>query len=104
MCVGLVECVRQTFQEWAHDSLARCQWARAYYDQHRARGKQHHAIIRGLAFKWIRILYRCSQNRTPYQEAAYSTGLARRSPAPATNVEIVWKKTVGYFNIAAFNN
>lgn len=63
--------VRQTFQEWAQHSLASCEWARAYYDQHLARGKQHHAIIRSLAFKWIRILYRCWQNHTPYREAAY---------------------------------
>jgi transposase len=95
--------VRQTFQEWAQHSLARCEWARAYYDQHRARGKQHQAIIRSLAFKWIRILYRCWQNHTPYQEAAYLTNLPRRSPAPPTTVEIVWKTTAGFSKIAAIN-
>jgi transposase len=94
--------VRQTFQEWAQHSLPRCEWARAYYDQHRARGKQHHAIIRSLAFKWIRILYRCWQNHTPYQEPAYLSQLRPRSPVP-TPVEIVWKTTAGFSKIAAIN-
>lgn len=49
--------VRQTFQEWAQHSLARSPWARDYYHRQRARGKQHYAIIRSLAFKWIRILF-----------------------------------------------
>ena len=81
-----------------------CEWARAYYDQHRARGKQHHAIIRGLAFKWIRILYRCWQNHTPYQEAAYLARHPRQSPTPRTTVERVWKTTAGFSKITAFNS
>jgi transposase len=81
--------VRQTFQEWAHHSVARCDWARAYYDQHHARGKQHHAIIRGLAFKWIRILYPRCHNHTPYEETAYLTGLTPHSQTSASTVEIV---------------
>jgi hypothetical protein len=95
--------VRQTFQEWAQHSLPYCEWARAFYDQQRARGKQHHAIIRSLAFKWIRILFRCWKNHTPYRETAYLSRLASRSPAPATPVEIVWKTTVGFSKIAAIN-
>jgi transposase len=94
--------VRQTFQEWAQHSLPRSPWARAYYDQHRARGKQHHAIIRSLAFKWIRVLYRCWQNQTPYQEASYSTKLHSSSSVP-TPVEIFWKTTAGFSKIAMTN-
>lgn len=93
--------VRQTFQEWAQHSLARSQWARAYYDRQRARGKQHHAIIRSLAFKWIRILYRCWQNRTPYQETLYSAALARRAPDETAPVEFVWTTTAGFSKISA---
>jgi hypothetical protein len=39
--------------------MGRSAWARAYYDRQKARGQQHHAIIRSLAFKWMRILFRC---------------------------------------------
>jgi transposase len=93
--------VRQTFQEWAQHSLARCQWARAYYQRQRARGKQHHAIIRSLAFKWIRILFRCWQNHIPYEDELYSATLARRPPAAVPTVDFVWTTTAGFSKIAA---
>ncbi len=92
--------VRQTFQEWAQHSLARSQWARTYYDQQRANRKQHHAIIRSLAFKWIRILYRCWHNRIPSQEALYSATLARRA-APNASVEFLWATAAGFSKISA---
>ena len=34
--------------------------------------------MRALAFKWIRILYRCWQARTPYDELIYLGALRRR--------------------------
>src|SRR5579859_5721772 len=57
---------RQTFHEWAGCSLPYCSWAKAYYDVLRSRGKDHHTAIRALAFKWMRIVYRCWKNRMPY--------------------------------------
>ena len=93
--------VRPTFHEWAQHSLARSAWARAYYDQLRARGKQHHAIIRSLAFKWIRILFRCWQNRTPYLEALYSAALARRPSQSPDQVECVWTTAADFSKISA---
>ncbi len=67
--------VRQAFHEYAGESIKHCAWARAYYDQQRARGKEHHAAVRALAFKWIRILWKCWQTRTPYDEATYLASL-----------------------------
>jgi transposase len=69
--------LRQTFVEWAALSIPHCYWAKAYYDQQRQRGASHQAAVRALAFKWIRIVYRCWQNRTPYNEATYLTALKR---------------------------
>jgi len=47
----------------------------------KAKGKSHHVILRALAFKWVRILWKCWQSRTPYDEARYLKQLlARRSP------------------------
>ena len=63
--------VRQTFHEHADHSRKASPWARAYYRLLRSRGKGHHAAIRGLAFKWQRILFRCWQTRTPYDEARH---------------------------------
>lgn len=76
--------LRQTFQEFAGCSILQSDWARAYYDQLRKRGKSHHAALRALAFKWIRIIFRCWKTRTPYDEASYCKTLKlRRSPLAA---------------------
>lgn len=76
--------LRQTFQEFAGCSILQSDWARAYYDQLRKRGKSHHAALRALAFKWIRIIFRCWKTRTPYDEALYCKSLKlRRSPLAA---------------------
>lgn len=70
--------VRQTFHEFAGHSIRTSVWARVYYDQMRRRGKDHHAAVRSLAFKWIRILWRCWQDHRPYDEAKYLEALRRR--------------------------
>jgi transposase len=75
---------RQTFHEFARLSLAKCQWARNYVAYHTAKGKKFHTIIRALAFKWIRILFRCWQNKTPYQDAQYMQTLKNRGSIFAT--------------------
>ncbi|WP_252371759.1 hypothetical protein [Pseudoalteromonas sp. S558] len=43
--------------------------------QQEAKGKPHNTIIRSLAFKWIRILFRCWKTHTPYDESTYLTAL-----------------------------
>jgi len=73
--------LRQTFHEFAQHSLAKSAWAKAYYDMMRNRGVKHHAAVRALALKWIRIVYRCRKDRRPYNEVHYSQHLyQRRSP------------------------
>ena len=71
--------LRQTFVEWAAESTRHSFWAQVYYQQQRDKGKAHQAAVRALAFKWIRILYRCWQGRTPYDESVYLQALNRRS-------------------------
>ena len=70
--------LRQTFVEWAAESIRHSFWARAYYQQQRNQGASHQAAVRALAFKWIRIVFRCWQNRTPYDESVYLNALERR--------------------------
>ena len=69
----------QTFHEFAHCSCKRSLWAKAFYLQQRAGGKGHHAALRTLAFKWIRILFRCWKTKTPYSEERYLESLRRRN-------------------------
>ena len=67
--------LRQTFVEFAALSIPHCYWAKAYYEQQREKGSSHQAALRSLAYKWIRIMYRCWQNRTQYDEATYLNAL-----------------------------
>jgi len=71
--------LRQTFVEWAAESTRHSFWAQVYYQQQRDKGKAHQAAVRALAFKWIRVLYRCWQERTPYDESVYLQALKRRN-------------------------
>jgi len=73
--------LRQTFHEFAACSIKFCGWAQAYYQSQRACGKGHHVAVRALAFKWIRILWRCWQDRVAYDDAKYIAAL-RRSGSP----------------------
>jgi transposase len=78
--------LRQTFVEWAAESIRHSFWAQVYYQQQRDKGKTHQAAVRALAFKWIRILYRCWQNRTPYDESVYLQALKRRGASLIHNL------------------
>lgn len=80
--------VRQTFHEFASQSIRRCAWARAYYAQQRARGASAQQAIRALAFKWIRILWRCWHSRTPYDDTRYIAALHRRGSPLAQRVPL----------------
>jgi transposase len=70
--------LRQTFVEWAAQTINKSFWAGAYYRQQREKGCTYNAAVRALAFKWIRILYRCWYTRTPYNESVYLKALQRR--------------------------
>jgi transposase len=71
--------LRQTLHEYAAQSLQFCDWAKSFYAEQKARGKSHHAAIRALAFKWIRILFRCWQSQQSYQDDVYVAARARRA-------------------------
>jgi len=70
--------LRQSFVEYAGESIKHSFWARAYYEQQRAKGKSHHAAVRALAFKWVRIIFRCWQERAAYDEVRYLESLRRK--------------------------
>jgi len=93
--------LRQTFHEFAAISMRYSTWAKAYYDHMRNdQNAEHHVAVRSLAFKWIRIIYRCWKDGKPYDEEAYMETLRRRrSPlvgalALATSTE--WKTIAGF--------
>jgi transposase len=69
--------LRQTFHELARTSLSFCVWAQCYYQMQLQRGKGRHAAFRALAFKWQRIMWRCWQDRLPYDDSKYVESLKR---------------------------
>lgn len=69
---------RQTLVEWAGLSIKACAWAKAYYLQQKKENKGHSSILRSLAFKWLRILWRCWQDRTVYDDARYLAQLRKK--------------------------
>ena len=71
--------IRQTFHEFADQARRWSAWSKAYYEQLRGQGKRHHAAVRALAFKWIRIIFRMWKTRTPYDENRYQQQLQRRN-------------------------
>ncbi|MEW6306290.1 MAG: IS110 family transposase [Verrucomicrobiota bacterium] len=73
--------LKQSFHEYAQESILHSRWAAAYYGQQRKKGCGHHTSVRALAYKWQRILWRCWQSRTPYQEEIYEAAL-RKSRSP----------------------
>jgi hypothetical protein len=84
--------LRQTFVEWASVSIRFSFWARAYYEHQRDKGATHQAAVRSLAFKWIRIVFRCWQSGTPYDESVYLAALQRRGSSLISNLAQLSKK------------
>ena len=75
---GCQRFMRQSFHEYAAESIRHSMWARAWYVKARERGMGHHAAVRALAYKWIRIMFKCWQDRKPYNEIVYLTALKKR--------------------------
>jgi transposase len=72
---------RQSFHEYAKESIFYSRWAGAYFLQQRTKGCSYHTAVRALAYKWQRIIWRCWQDHTPYQEEIFEASL-RRSNSP----------------------
>lgn len=63
--------LRQTFHEFAGVAIRRCPWSSAFYESQIANGKTPRMAKRALAYKWIRIIYRCWQAGIPYDQKTY---------------------------------
>jgi transposase len=97
--------LRQTFHEFAACSIAQSGWAEAYYKAARENGKSHHAAVRSLAYKWIRIIFRCWKQRQAYDEQVYLRALKRTGSAliGAFRLDTAgqWQKVAGFHKFSA---
>lgn len=73
--------IRQSFHEYAKESILHSRWAAAYYGQQRHKGCNHHTAVRALAYKWQRVIWRCWQSRSAYKEEIYEAAL-RKNGSP----------------------
>jgi transposase len=78
--------VRHTFVEWAAASIRHACWAGVFSQQQRDKGTAHQAAVRALAFTWLRILSRCWQERTPYDESVSLQALNNRGASLLQNL------------------
>ncbi len=76
---------RQTFVEWAKEACKHSTWAAAYVERRKKAGHGFHVILRGLAYKWIRILWRCWHDAVPYDEAKYLQRLREKGSPLVAN-------------------
>jgi transposase len=83
--------LRQTFVEWALQTRKHSFWAEAFYQMQRQKGKTHQGAVRALAFKWIRIVFRCWQERQPYDEVRYLMALKQKGSPLVQNLALTEK-------------
>jgi transposase len=65
---GCWKFARRTLQLFAEQSRHQCYWAQAYYEKQRSSGHRHHAALRALAHRWLKILLAMRQSGTLYDE------------------------------------
>ncbi|MGW3468453.1 IS110 family transposase [Saccharopolyspora sp. NPDC000995] len=58
--------LRQAITTFADNSRHANAWAAGIYNRARTEGKDHPHAVRILARAWVRVMWRCWQNRTPY--------------------------------------
>ena len=63
--------LRNALATLAHNARRWNQWAAARYANARARGHNHRRALRTLGRAWSRIIWRCWQDRTPYDPARH---------------------------------
>lgn len=73
--------LRQTFHEFADQARKWSPWSKAFYTMKRHQGFKHHAAVRALAYKWIRIIFHLWKTHSTYSEQHYIQQL-RRTHSP----------------------
>lgn len=69
--------LRASVHLWADHSRATCAWAQAYYQKHREDGQSKACALRCLGQRWLKIVWKMWQTRTPYDEALHTRNQTR---------------------------
>ena len=76
--------LRQALVDFADGSRQGNPWAQDVYARARARGLNHAHAVRVLARAWLRIIWRCWTDHTPYDPARHLAAVAARHPQTGT--------------------
>jgi hypothetical protein len=74
------------------------------YESQSEAKKRHHGAVRALAFKWIRMMFRCWKEGKTYDEQAYAAALGKgNSPLAAlfTTTAIGWQSSAAFQRLSA---
>jgi hypothetical protein len=85
---------RQSFVEFAGQSIYWSRWAAAYYHRGIKNRKGRNTVLRSLAYRWQRIIFRCWKDGQPYDEEKYLKVLKKRNSPLAPEATLV-KPTAG---------
>ena len=69
--------LRDATQQWAFCSLRGSDWAKAFYEGQRERGKGHHAALRALGNRWLEVLWHCLNKGARYDEDLHAANRCR---------------------------
>ena len=70
--------LRYVVEHVAFLSLRSSEWARAYYDQQRARRHSHRQALRALGAKWLKIIFVMWERQLPYDEQSHLATMTRQ--------------------------
>jgi transposase len=70
--------LRYVLDHVAFRSLQHSDWARAYYDQQRARGHGHRQALRAVGAKWLKIIFVMWRDNIAYSEEHHLASIARQ--------------------------
>ena len=68
---GCWKFARRALQLFAKESRRQCAWAERFYQKQRDSGHRHHAALRALAHKWVKIILAMQRTDCPYIEAVF---------------------------------
>lgn len=68
--------LREASMWWAYNSMKDAPWAAtAFRDARDKHGQHYHRALRGLAARWMRVLWKCWTTRTPYDPELHTTAV-----------------------------
>ena len=69
--------LREAAMWWAYNSMKDAPWAAAAFrDARDHRGQRYHRALRGIAARWMRVLWTCWTANTPYNPERHTTAVA----------------------------